>query len=77
MSRLGDLITLERTRRGLSAKQVAKKNGVSEKCRANSRQAKVIQWKGSGELEDEACAGKREEDLRRRFARQPFLCGWV
>lgn len=31
MSRLGDLIKLERTRRGLSAKQVAKKNGVSEK----------------------------------------------
>ena len=31
MSRLGDLIKLERTRRGLSAKQVAKKCGVSEK----------------------------------------------
>jgi transcriptional regulator with XRE-family HTH domain len=31
MSRLGDLLKLERTRRGLSAKQVAKKCGVSEK----------------------------------------------
>ena len=31
MSRLGDLIKLERTRRGLSVKQVAKKCGVSEK----------------------------------------------
>ena len=31
MSRLGDLIKLERTRRGLSAKQVAKKCGVAEK----------------------------------------------
>lgn len=31
MSRLGDLIKTERTRRGLSAKQVAKKCGVSEK----------------------------------------------
>ncbi|MBQ7454861.1 MAG: helix-turn-helix transcriptional regulator [Clostridia bacterium] len=30
MSRLGDLIRLERARRGLSAKQVAKKVGVSE-----------------------------------------------
>lgn len=30
MSRLGDLIKLERNRRGLSAKQVAKKSGVSE-----------------------------------------------
>jgi len=30
MSRLGDLIRLERSRRGLSAKQVAKKCGVSE-----------------------------------------------
>lgn len=30
MSRLGDLIKLERTRRGLSAKQVARKTGVSE-----------------------------------------------
>lgn len=30
MSRLGDLIKLERTRRSLSAKQVAKKSGVSE-----------------------------------------------
>ncbi len=31
MSRLGDLLKLERTRRGLTFKQVAKKNGVSEK----------------------------------------------
>lgn len=31
MSRLGDLLHLERTRRGLSAKAVAKKGGVSEK----------------------------------------------
>ena len=30
MSRLGDLIKLERGRRGLSAKQVARKCGVSE-----------------------------------------------
>ena len=30
MSRLGDLIRLERSRRGLSAKQVARKCGVSE-----------------------------------------------
>jgi len=30
MSRLGDLLKLERTRRGLSAKQVAKKCGVAE-----------------------------------------------
>ena len=31
MSRLGDLIHLERTRQGLTFKQVARKTGVSEK----------------------------------------------
>ena len=31
MSRLGDLIRLERTRQGLSYKQVARKCGVSDK----------------------------------------------